>query len=32
MTTYVAAFMAAWALGYVLGHQVAMIRRALYAV
>lgn len=31
MTTYVAIFLAAWAVGYVLGFKVRMIRSALYA-
>lgn len=31
MTTYVAVFVAAWAVGYVVGYQVRMVRMALIA-
>lgn len=31
MTTYLAAFLLAWAVGYVLGFKLKMIRSALYA-
>lgn len=31
MTTYTAVFLAAWAMGYVLGFKIRMIRSALYA-
>jgi hypothetical protein len=31
MTSYVAIFLAAWAIGYVLGFKVRMVRSALYA-
>jgi hypothetical protein len=31
MTSFVAVFLAAWAVGYVLGYKLRMIRSALYA-
>ncbi len=31
MTTFVGAFLMAWAVGYVLGYKVRLVRMALYA-
>lgn len=31
MTSFVAAYLFAWAVGYVLGYKVRMVRSALYA-
>lgn len=31
MTTFVAAYLAAWAMGFVLGFKVRMIRQVMYA-
>lgn len=31
MTTYVAVYLAAWAIGYVLGFKVRVIRQVMYA-
>jgi hypothetical protein len=31
MTTFVGAFLMAWAIGYVLGYKVRLVRLALYA-
>lgn len=31
MTTYIPAFLAAWAIGYVLGWQIRAIKNAIYA-
>lgn len=31
MTTFTAVFLAAWAVGFVLGYKVRMVRTALYA-